>query len=303
MPEMTLDAALSQTPDLLRMGLAGDGFLRWAAVDLTATVEAARQRHDLSPVAAVALGQALSATTLLLRFSMKTPSTLMLELIGDGPLGKVTAEAESDGRLRGRVDQPQTASPDEGLAAIGTAVGRGILRVTRQHGKGRHTSHVALETGSLSLDLAHYLEQSEQIHSAVMLGVLPRPAGVGAAGGLIVEALPGAEDEHLKQLESNLATLGSVAGLLARGGVGELVRGALAGFDREVHSEQPQVWSCRCRRQALLEKLIGLAADDFESLFAESPGCLAVCAFCNQQYDFDRDELVAARAATEPADA
>lgn len=302
MPTTSSASAVTPPLDLLRVGLAADGFLRWAAVDLTQTAEEARRRHDLSPVAAVALGQSLSAAALLLRFAMKTPSRLVLEALGDGPLGKLLAEADSEGRLRGRVDNPRVETPSTGVSDVSAAMGEGILRVTRVHGQGQHTSHVKLEAGNLSLDLAHYLEQSEQIHSAVLLGVLPRPDGIGAAGGLIVEALPGAEEFHLRRLEANIAQLGSVAGVLGDQGVEQLTREVLEGFEIEVLSEHPQHYSCRCNREQLLEQLIGLAAEDFGSLFAAEPTCLAVCAFCNTEYVFERQELEAARDSVGPAE-
>ncbi len=278
----------------LEVGLAGSGSLRWAAVELAAVLEEARRRLDLSPIAAVALGRSLTGAVLLQRIFLKTPDRVVLEVSGDGPLGKVIAEASESGHLRGLVGSPHLATPTDGQMRIAPLLGEGFLRVTREGDRGRYTSQVSLVSGELGDDLTHYLEQSEQISSAVLLGVLPRPSGIAAAGGLIVEALPGTEEETLQRLEGNIRALEGVSSTLDRGGLGALAEAVLGELEPEILERQRLEYRCRCDRGALLAKLRPLARQDLGSLVGEAGECEAICAFCGERYLYGAAELVAA---------
>ncbi len=278
---------------VLQLGLAGRGTLRWAAVDISGPLEEARRRLDLSPIAAVALGRSLAAASLLLRFYTKVPTTLIFEILGDGALGKVAAEVDREGHLRGLVGEPQIATPPDGQLDIGWAVGKGFLRVTRvTRIRRRYSSQVELVSGEIGKDLVHYLEQSEQIHSAALLGVLPRLGGIAAAGGLLIEALPGTEEEILLLLEANLRDLDGVSYYLEQGGIAALRDAVLMGFDREVLDRHSLYYSCSCGRDELLVKLQGLAAADLESVVDDEGTCEAVCAFCGSRYLYSSTELM-----------
>lgn len=272
-------------------GLAARGDLRWVAVDLTDALEEARRRLDLSPIATVALGRALAGAVLVQRIALKTPTRLVLEVDGDGPLGKVMAEANTSGHLRGLVGNPQQPTPEEGLR-LAPAVGRGVLRVTREGPRKSYSSQVALVSGELGEDLTHYLEQSEQVRSAVLLGVLLRPDGVAAAGGLVVEALPGTEDLALAQLETNVQQRDGVSVYLDRGGISALVDMALDGFDREPLDTLGLEYRCQCTRQGLRAQLLPIARQDPTALLGPDGRCDAVCAFCGERYVFAADELL-----------
>ena len=275
----------------LEVGLAAGGALRWVAADVAPALEEARLRLDLSPISAVALGRALIGAALLRRIFMKVPSRLLLEILGDGPLGQTIAESDEAGALRGLVGNAQLETPADGRMKIAPLVGSGVLRVTRQDGRSRYSGEVELVSGELGDDLAHYLEQSEQIRSAVLLGVLPKPSGIAAAGGLIVEALPGTDGEVLDRLERNIRSIEGVSFLLASGGVPRLERTVLEGLDREVVETQALEYRCRCSREGLLEKLIPLAERELETLLDEDGRCEATCAFCNERYLYTADEL------------
>lgn len=286
----------AQTPlpgvSRLDVGLAGQGTLRWVAVDLTQVLEEARRRLDLSPIAAVALGRALAAATLIQRISFKVPARLVLEVVGDGPLGKVVAESTSDGSMRGLVGEPRLPTPADGRMRIAASVGKGILRVTRETERSRYSSQVQLVSGELGDDVTHFLEQSEQIRSAVLLGALPRPIGIAAAGGLIVEALPGTEETVLRRLESNIRKLEGVSATLERGGPRGLADAVLDGFDRDLIDGQPVAYRCPCSREQLLDRLLPLAQQDLESVIADDGTCEAVCAFCGDRYRYAVGELL-----------
>lgn len=280
----------------LQTGLAGGGALRWAAADLTGVVEEARDRLDLSPVAAAALGRSLAGAALLLRLATKTPSRLVVEIRGDGPLGRVIAEADPEGNLRGMVGDPRVIVPDypNGKLAVGSAVGKGMLRVLREHaGGGSYHSQVELVSGEISEDVAHYLAQSEQRHSAVLLGVLARPRGVAAAGGMIVEVLPGAPEEVIDRLERNILGVPGVSHLVEAGGSAHVAETLLAGLDREVRESRPLRYRCRCSRERLLHHLALLPPEDRDALFAEDGTIEADCVFCGSRYRYTLEDLAA----------
>ena len=273
-------------------GLAGRGDVRWAVADLRGVVEEARVRHDLSPVAAAALGRAMTGAALLMFLSTKAWERLVLEVRGDGPLGRVVAEIDDAGNLRGLVAAPRVETGEgEGLG-IAAAIGRGVLRVRRESPRwGSFESQVELVTGEIGLDLAHYLEQSEQTRSAVLLGVLARPEGVAAAGGMLVELLPDAREEAIAPLERNLAVLEGVSRRLENGGLPALAEAVLAGLDHDELGRQPLRFACRCNREELLGKLRLLPSADRDELLAASGGMEAECAFCGQRYRFAAAEL------------
>jgi molecular chaperone Hsp33 len=279
----------------LQLGMAGEGALRWAVADVTEAVEEARGRLDLSPVAAAALGRCLAGAALLLRLASKAPTRLVLEVRGDGPLGRVLAEADQEGNLRGmvgnaRVDVPHTP---EGKLAVGQAVGKGYLRVLREHaGGGSYQSQVELVSGEIGDDVAHYLAQSEQSRSAVLLGVLAKPSGVAAAGGMIVEVLPGAPEETVARLEENIAGIRGVSHLVEEGGAPHVVETLLSGLDREVKEITPLRYRCRCSRERLLRHLVLLSAADRDPLREADGAIEADCVFCGARYRFTPDELV-----------
>lgn len=278
----------------LRLGVAARGDLRWAVVEMEQPVEEARRRLDLSPVAAVALGRALISATLLLRFTTKNPGRLLFEVRGDGPLGNIVAEVDDRGDLRGLVGEPRLQTPPEGVEKIGWAVGQGLLRVTQESSRGRYDSQVGLHSGEIGDDLAHYLEQSQQIRSAALLGVLPRPAGIAAAGGLLIEAFPGVPEETLVCLEENLGALPGVSSVLEADGIAGLLDRVLKGFDVDELERHPVRYRCRCQAETLVQQLHTLGSEQLADLANEKGDVVATCAFCNTRYEFPLHELLEA---------
>jgi molecular chaperone Hsp33 len=281
----------------LELGLAGNGALRWAVADITEVMEELRGRFDLWPVPAAALGRCLSGAALLQRLAAKTPSRLLLEVRGDGPILRVLGEADNEGNLRGLVGDGKVQVPDwpGGKLGVGRAVGKGYLRVLREYeGGNSYQSQVELVSGEIGEDVAYYLSQSEQTPSAVLLGVLGKPSGVVAAGGMVVELLPGAPEEAVAQLESNIAGIRGVSHLLEEGGAEHVVERVLAGFDREVKEVRPLRYRCRCSRERLLHHLVLLPAEDRDYLREADGSIEADCAFCGVRYRFPPEELVPA---------
>jgi len=278
----------------LEYGVAGEVSLRWAVADLAGAVEEARRRHDLSPVAAAALGRALAAAVLLHRLTIKASRRLTLTITGDGPLGKVIAEADPEGNVRGLVGNPRVdlAPGADGKLKVGAAIGSGTLKVRRELADGgTYESQVALQTGEIGLDLAHFLEQSEQTQSAVMVGVLAGPEGIRAAGGMIVEVLPGASESAVARLERNLSELGGVSRDLDRGGLEGLRDRVLAGLAPSLIDRRGVRFRCACSRERLREHLVLLPGDDLAAIRDEVGRVEAECAFCGERYRYAAAEL------------
>jgi molecular chaperone Hsp33 len=290
--------AVNETPitaqGTLELGLAGQGAFRWAVADITNVLEEVRDRFDLWPVPAAALGRCLAGAALLQRLSTKSPSRLMLEVRGDGPILRVLAEADDEGNLRGMVGDGRVQVPDwpGGKLGVGRAVGKGFLRVLREYEQGNsYQSQVELVSGEIGEDVAYYLSQSEQRQSAVLLGVLGKPSGVVAAGGMVVEVMPGAPEETVARLEENIAGIRGVSHLIEEGGAEHVVEKVLAGLDREVKEVRPLRYRCRCSRERLLNHLTLLPADDRDYLRADDGAIEADCSFCGARYRFAPEDL------------
>jgi molecular chaperone Hsp33 len=273
----------------LHVGTAARGDLRWALADLTPLVEEARVQRDLSPLAAIGLGQLLTAAVLLTRLISKDPLRLVLDVRGDGPLGRMRAEADTHGRVRGLVER-RLAERAPGDDSATPELGAGTLRVVRQQRKQNYESRVALIEGGVARNVAHFLEQSEQIQSAVLLGVLARPVGVVAGGGLIVEALPGADPDLVRRLEARIPRIPSVSGLLEGGGPWALLDSAIGEVERETLEERQLVLTCDCDRERFRGHLRALVSRD-PSILGDDEEMSVQCSFCGADYVFAADDL------------
>ena len=260
------------------------------------TVEEARSRHNLSPVAAAALGRLLSAGAMM-GAMLQGDDVLTLQLIGDGPIGKVTVTAESNGKVKGYVDNPQVMLPPNSLGKldVGGAVGRGFLQVIKDMGlKEPYTGQVELQTGEIAEDLTYYFVTSEQVPSSVGLGVLlnKEDCTVKHAGGFIIQLMPFASDEVLAKLEENLMKLSSVTGMLDSGMTPEqMLEQILEGFDIEFNDEMPVEFSCNCSKERVEKALLGVGKDEINAMIAENQPITVNCHFCNTDYVFTNDEL------------
>ncbi|MEM1181488.1 MAG: Hsp33 family molecular chaperone HslO [Acidobacteriota bacterium] len=294
LPLLSESLGASGDPGVLRLGVAANGDLRWAVVDLTGPVEAMRARVDLSPTAAVALGRALSASSLLLRFSTKMAGRLRLEVLGDGPLGRLYAETDSTGMVRGTVEHMQFPGFEPGTLEVGRAVGKGMLKVTHEFAGRRppHVSQTELVDGEIGNDLVHFLFQSQQIQSAALLSVLPGPTGVVAAGGLLIEAFPQAAEEAVGTLEANLRALGPIGGAISEGGAEGLLDAVLDGLDREELESYPLHYGCSCRRERLFEQMRTLPKSDLIELGNDSDEAIIECSYCLGEVVFSIKDLL-----------
>ncbi len=279
-------------PDRLVRTLSSGGGVSVRAMVGTALVAEAARRHHASPIATVALGRALMGAVLL-GSSAKHDETVQLQLRGDGPLGAILAISDQQGRVRGYVSHAG-ASLDDGRLDVGAAVGRGTLAVVRQKSDGTpYSGIVELQTGTVAQDLAHYLSESEQVRSAVGLGVfLDETGGVAAAGGYLVQALPGADEAEVSAVEGNVRGFPGPGELVGEGfDAAGLAETLLVGVGiRERHSATP-VFHCGCDRERVLGAVSLLdPAELSESIRSDAP--LEVnCRFCATQYRLESSDL------------
>ncbi|WP_298628905.1 Hsp33 family molecular chaperone HslO [uncultured Thermus sp.] len=285
-------------------GLAGEGQLRVVAADTGDVVEEARRRHGLSPTATAALGRALTGALLLAQLLLKTPKErLTLRIEGTGPLGGLLAEADAFGQVRGYVKNPQAEVPlrEDGKLNVGELLGAGVLRVDRSLPNGEvYTSTVPLVSGEIAEDLAHYLWQSEQIPSAILLGVRVKGEGeVEVAGGVAIQVMPDTPEEVLSRLEANLSGIKGITPLLQEGleaALERLLSGL--GFARTdlralgyPLNEIPARFQCRCSREKALEALVFFTPEEREDMIVKDGGAEVVCHWCGEVYRFSPEEI------------
>lgn len=284
-------------------GMAGEECLRWVAVDTTGPLAEARGLRDLSPVAATALGRALSGAALLFRHALRTPERLRVSVRGDGPLGEVVAEISED-RFRGRVANPRLGNVHFGerRRRLRDAVGAGRVEVTRETSTRAFRSHSALVTGEIGSDLANYLLQSEQTRSVLAVGEVLSPEGIAAAGGYLIEALPGAPEEVVAVLEENLAAAPAWSESLAEKGLERALGEVLSGLDHSIREREPLEYHCGCDRESVLARLQSLPAADRLEL-QQASNLTAECEYCGTGHAFDARELTPSAGAEDASDA
>jgi len=286
--------------DELVRAVSASGGVRVDALVGTALVAEAARRHRTSATATTALGRALMGGVLLAA-SAKDGESVQLQFRGDGPLGALTVIADAAGRVRGFAARPDAVVPArEGRVDVGTALGRGRLAVVRYHPAWRqpYTGIVELETGEIAQELARYLALSEQRNAAVALGLVLGPEGeVEAAGGYVVEALPGVSEEELATVEDNTRALHNPSEWIHRGAVaGDLADRLLADLGARARAARTPAFACSCSRERALRAAGLLRADETAELVARGESLEVRCEFCGERYELSAPELAAGRA-------
>lgn len=285
------------TGDKMVRAMAYDGQVRVSAVISTQLVEQARKRHDTAPVATAALGRTMSAA-LLLSWGLKGEGLITVRILGDGPLGGIIVTATADGKVRGYVQEPQVDLPlnAKGKLDVGGAVGNGSLYITKDIGmKEAYTGTVPLVSGEIGDDIASYLMQSEQTPSLVAVGVLVAPDwSVVASGGIIIQAMPNAEEDILTDIESNLTNVLPVSTLINQGAtVEDLIKRYLPTDDIVYLEENPVAFQCTCSDERISGLLKSLGQEELEAILVEEGQAEITCHFCGEKYQFDRLRLEA----------
>lgn len=285
-------------PDLLLSAAAPEAGIAIVAAITTELVTEVRARHDLSPLATAAVGR-LTTGAVLFGSSLKGRERLTLQISGSGPIGPIGSDAwlleenllGARGYARnGAVDLPLN---ERGKFDVAGAVGQGSLHVIKSYDVGQpYVGVVPLYSGEVAEDLAAYLVQSEQIPSVVALGVLANPEGVLAAGGVLAQVLPGADEQAIATLEERALAMPPVTTLIKGGTDAHELMHALAGpIALRAHRTVDIRFACLCDRGRVEAALIGMGAEELRKLAAERPETEATCEFCKKLYVFTSEEV------------
>ena len=285
--------------DQLVRAISKDGFVKAVAVSTRDLTERARQIHKTLPVATAALGRTLAAASMMGNALKGDGASVTLQVKGGGPLGKILAVSDNEGNVRGTVDDPAVDIPlrPDGKLDVGSAVGcDGTLTVIRDlNMKEPYVGSVGLLGGEIAEDLAAYFVESEQIPTACGLGVLvDRDQSVLAAGGYLIQLLPGAGEDVISKVEGGVMAAGSVTGLLRENDDPEaILRKVLSDFDLDILEKSPVEYRCYCSRERMERALISLGPQQLESLIEEQGSAELRCQFCDNVQTFTRQQLEA----------
>ena len=279
--------------------ITSDGSLMASAIDSTQLIYTAQQLHGLSKTACAALGRLLTGASIMGAMLKKEEATLTLKVNGGGPIGTLVAVSDSHGNVRGYADVPETELPlkPNGKLDVGGAVGKdGRLAVIRDLGTGDpYIGQVELVSGEIAEDITSYYAASEQIPTVCALGVLvDKERGEAMlSGGLLIQVLPGADDNAIARLEENVSRLDSVTTMLAKGMTPEeMCRKALEGFEVEILDEFQIHYVCDCSKERFANALLTLGSKEVLSLPLNEDGCVeTVCHYCSRKYYFTEAEL------------
>ena len=280
---------------IIRAIAANDQIRAFAAVT-TETVEEARKDHNTSPVATAALGRLLTAGAMMGTMMKGDKDILTLQIKAGGPLEGITVTADSKGRVKGYVGNPNVCIPanSKGKLDVAGAVGVGFMNVIKDMGlKEPYVGQVALQTSEIAEDLTYYFATSEQVPSAVGLGVLMNKDNtVRQAGGFIVQLMPFAEESTIAKLEENVQKITSVTSLLEEGHTPEsLLEKVLDGFDMEINEKIPTEFYCNCSSERVEKALISIGRKELNEMIQEGKPIEMNCHFCNHNYEFTVEEL------------
>lgn len=282
--------------EIVRM-MTGDGMVKAVAVTGRDMVERARQIHKTLPVATAALGRTLMAASMMGDMLKEEDGSVTLQIKGGGPLGAITAVSDSRGNPRGYLQNGQVDIPRkyQGKLDVGAAVGSsGSLTVIKDMGlKEPYIGSVQLVSGEIAEDITSYFVESEQVPTACALGVLvDKDQSVAAAGGYLVQLLPGADESVIQRLEESIARLGPVTDALHGGADAvQLLERVLEGQEPELLERRPVAYKCYCSRERVSRAIISMGKEEMQSLIEEQGGVELTCQFCDKVYRFTKEEL------------
>ncbi len=279
--------------DTLIKATAFNKSIRIYAAQTTALCERARSIHDLWPTAAAALGRLLTVSAMM-GTMLKDDQTMTVRIEADGPLKGLLATTNTRGEVRGYVGNPHVMLQyDSGKLNVGQAVGKGFIHVTKDlKVRDTFTSSSPLQTGEIGEDFAYYFTASEQIPSAVGVGVfVETDHTVQHAGGFLVQVLPGCSEETLRAVETAIAQLPPVTDLLREGATPEDFIKRIAGEAYKILETVPLAYQCDCKRAKFERGLIALGTEELTQLLEEDGHVETACHFCGQTYDFDKEAL------------
>ena len=282
--------------DYIVRATAAGGQVRAFAATTRETVEYARKAHNTSPVATAALGRLLTGG-LMMGVMMKGDNDILtLQIQGSGPINGITVTADSHGHVKGYVGNPEVLihANDKGKLDVAGAIGPGFLNVIMDMGlKEPYNGQVMLQTSEIAEDLTYYFATSQQVPSAVGLGVLMEHDNtVKQAGGFIVQLMPFAEEKTIAQLEKNIAKVNSVTGLLEQGYTPEtMLAYLLEDMEMTINDTIEASFACNCSKERVSRALISVGKKELKNMIDDGKQVELNCHFCNTNYTFSVEEI------------
>lgn len=282
--------------DYIVRAVAADKQIRAFAITSREMVETARQHHNTSPVATAALGRLLTGGAMMGVMMKGEKDMLTLMMKGDGPINGVTVTADSKGNVKGYVGNPNVLIPANyaGKLDVGAAIGYGTLTVIKDMGlKEPYVSQVPLGTSEVAEDLTYYFASSEQVPSALGLGVLmSKDNTVKQAGGFIVQLMPFADEEVINKLEERVNNISSVTEMLEKGMTPEdILKEVMGDMDVEFTDKIETGFVCNCGKEKIAKALAGISKKDMDEIINDGKEIEVKCDFCNTTYKFSVEEL------------
>lgn len=281
--------------DYIVRAIAAGGQIRAFAATTKDTVEKARQLHNTSPIATVALGRLLTGGVMM-GVTMKNDSDMLtVQIKGNGPIGAMTVTADPKGNVKGFVANPEVMRPlKDGRLDIAGAVGIGVLSVIKDIGlKEPYVGDTILITSEIADDLTYYYATSEQIPSSVGLGVLmDKDNTVEQAGGFIIQLMPDATEEVIDKLEKRIKEIKSVTHMLENGMTPEkILEYILGGMELEILDTIPTQFYCNCSKERVSKAVMSIGVKDLKEMVDDNKPIEVNCHFCNSHYTFSPQEL------------
>jgi molecular chaperone Hsp33 len=282
--------------DYFIKALACGDSLRVITSVTTETIKEAQLRHKTWPTATAALGRTMTAT-MMMAAQEKGDEKITVTVQGGGPIGAIVSDADTKGQVRGYVTNPEVHFElnAHGKLDVARAVGNtGFLSVVKDLGlRENFTGRVPIVSGELGEDFTYYFARSEQVPSAVGVGVLVNPdQSVKAAGGFIIQVLPGAEDAVIEKLEERLKTIPPISQLIDAGHSPEqLLNDLFSDGNYRVLQQHPVHFHCGCSKEKFGSSIKGLGAKEIQAMIDEDGGAEVTCQFCETQYQFTADDL------------
>lgn len=285
-------------PENLYRAITKEGSIIISAIDSTEIVEEMRKIHSTSPVVSAALGRTLTAASLIGSHLKNCEDSVTVRINGKGPIGTIIAVSDFYGNVKGCCGEYAVDMPlkDNGKLDVGGAVGTdGTITVIKDLGlKEPYVGSIRLVSGEIAEDVTAYYAESEQTPTVCALGVLVDvDYTIKAAGGYLVQLLPGTPEEEISQLENNLKGIKSVTQLLDEGKTPtEIIKLVLAGFETEILDSSSAEYICTCSRERTTRAISSISKKDLKEIIDEDGRAEICCNFCNKKYVFSKEELV-----------
>ncbi len=281
--------------DYIVRAIAAKGQIRAFAATTKDTVEKARQLHNTSPIATVALGRLLTGGAMM-GVTMKSDADILtVQIKGNGPIGAMTVTADPKGNVKGFVGNPEVMLPlKDGKLDIAGAVGIGVLSVIKDIGlKEPYVGDTILITSEIADDLTYYYATSEQVPSSVGLGVLmTKENTVEQAGGFIIQLMPDATEEVIDKLEKRIKEVKSVTEMLENGMTPEkILEHILGDMELEILDTVQIQFHCNCSKERVSKAVMSIGAKDLKEMVDDNKPIEVNCHFCNSHYTFSPEEL------------